>query len=378
MDEKNSADPLDARGLASTDPLPSRFGIVVLYNESQNLIIGESHDLIADNEVIEVANSVAEALSDIYHVEKVPIRTDVELAMSPYPPTEWVVFNLGESVNGRLFEEARIAWALEAMGYCFTGAGGDALAHTTHKAFTKYYLEKAGVPSPPGWMFRSASEVIGDYFYPLIVKPVAEDGSAGIEQSAVVHDFHELKERVEFVTRVYHQAALVEMFIVGREFNVSLWNNPPVPLPLCEVDFSNYTNPYQQIVSFEAKWEQGSFYYQHTPIICPAHVNHDTKKLIYKTALDAWHTFDCKDYTRVDIRMDESGMPYVVEVNCNPDLAIDAGFFNAAKAAGHDYKSMIHKIIEFAISNYSTQFVVKPAQSYLSRTSWLVPSNKRA
>lgn len=378
MDEKSSADPLDARGVATTHPPSSPFGIVVLYNESKKVIIGESHDLIAENEVIEVANSVAEALSDNYRVAKVPIHTDVELAMSPYPPTEWVVFNLGESVDGRLFEGARIAWALEAMGYCFTGPGGDALAHTTHKAFTKLYLDKAGVPSPPGWMFRDTSEVVGEFIFPLIVKPVAEDGSAGIEHSSVVQDKKELKERVEFVTRVYHQAALAELFIVGREFNVSMWNNPPETLPLCEIDFSNYTNPLQRIVSFAAKWEEGTFDYDHTPGICPAPVNRDVRKLLYKTALGAWSALNCKDYTRVDIRLDESGIPYVVEINCNPDLAENAGFFRAVKTAGYDYKSMIQKIIEFAVRNFSNQYAVKQMQPFLSKNNWLITANKRA
>jgi D-alanine-D-alanine ligase len=360
-----------------THPQSSPFGIVVLYNESQKVIIGESHDLIAENEVIEVANSVFEALSDNYRVVKVPIHTDVELAMLPYPPTEWVVFNLGESVDGRLFECARIAWALEAMGYCFTGAGGDALAHTTHKAFTKLYLDKAGIPSPPGWMFRDPSEVVGEYLFPLIVKPVAEDGSAGIEHNAVVHDINELKERVEYVTRVYRQAALAELFIVGREFNVSMWNNPPETLPLCEIDFSNYADPLQRIVSFAAKWETGSFDYDHTPGICPARVSRNVEKLLYKTALDAGNALNCKDYTRVDIRLDESGIPYIVEINCNPDLAGNAGFFRAVKTAGYDYKGMIQKIIEFAVVNFSSQYMVKQIQPFLTKNSWLVTANKR-
>jgi D-alanine-D-alanine ligase len=358
-------------------PQSSPVGVVVLYNESQKVIIGEPHDLIADNEVIDVANSVAEALSDNYRVVKVPIHTDVEIAMAPYPPTEWVVFNLGESVNGRLFECARIAWALEAMGYCFTGASGDALAHTTHKAFTKLYLDKARVPSPPGWMFRDPVEVIGEFLFPLIVKPVAEDGSAGIQHNAVVHDIKELKERVEFVTRVYRQAALAEMFIIGREFNVSMWNNPPETLPLCEIDFSNYSDPLQRIVSFAAKWETGSFDYDHTPGICPAQVNRDIQKKLNKTALDAWNALKCKDYTRVDIRLDESGIPYVVEINCNPDLAEIAGFFRSVKTAGYTFKEMVAKIVEFARVNFSNHYSFNQMQPFLSKSSWFITTDKR-
>lgn len=326
-------------------------GVVVLYNESLRLIKGEPEDMLAENGVIACAAVVAEALSGYHEVVQVPIHTDIELALAPYPPDQWVIFNLGEGIEGRLFEGARIVWALEAMGYTFTGAGGDATAYTTNKALAKQRLLKAGLPTPRGWLFRNAAEVEGEFEYPLIVKPVAEDASLGIGPGAVVSNFNALKARVDYVVDRYRQAALVEDFIDGREFNISIWGDPPVVLPLAEIDFSDFPDPYDRIVSFAAKWEPDSFDYNHTPGICPAPVETELGEHIAEIALQAWWAFNCKGYARVDIRMDAAENLYIVEVNCNPDLSPEAGFFRAARTAGYAYQEMVLKILNMAWRN---------------------------
>jgi D-alanine-D-alanine ligase len=328
------------------------YGVVVLYNESGQLIKGEPHDIIAENEVIDCARTVYDALSQEYKAALVPIRTDVELAMANYPPKEWVVFNLGEGVDGRLFESARIAWALDAMGYCFTGSSGDSIARTTNKVTTKNILIKNHLPTPKGWVFRDTSDLNELNIFPLIVKPIAEDGSLGIESNAVVFNRDSLKERIDFVNKIYRQEALVESFISGREFNVAMWNNPPDILPLCEIDFSDFKNPYERIVSFAAKWECDSFEYNHTPGICPAPIKSSLYDLIAKISTDAWFALDCKDYARVDIRVDNNENPYIIEINCNPDLSPDAGFFRSASSAGNSYTDMVNKIVEFARNRF--------------------------
>jgi hypothetical protein len=108
--------------------------VVVLFNANGNLIKGEPQDLLAEQGVIGCAESIGAALTGSgLRVELVPIRDDVESALGPYPPHQWTVFNLGEGLAGRLLEEARIAWALEAMGYCFTGSPGEAIARSVNK-----------------------------------------------------------------------------------------------------------------------------------------------------------------------------------------------------------------------------------------------------
>ncbi len=325
--------------------------VLVLYNYSQHLVKGEPKDILAEHGVIACARAVAAALREAgYTVEIVAFSTDIEAALAPYPPKDWVVFNLGEGLEGRLFEEARIAWALEAMGYRFTGSPGEAIALSTNKAKAKEILARAGVPTPPWRLLRDPAEVDGwQPNCPVIVKPVSEDASIGIRASSVVTDPYQLRERVAYILNRYRQAALAEEFILGREFNVSLWGNEPQVLPLAEVDFSAFSNPLERIVSFAAKWEPDSFEYKNTPVICPAVVDPELKGRIEEVAKKAWHAIGCRGYARVDMRVDPEGNPYVLEVNCNPDLSPDAGFYRAAKAAGYTYTEMVVRILRLAI-----------------------------
>ena len=342
-------------------------GVAVLYNESQFLVKGEPRDILAEQGVVACGRAIAEALAAAgYKVALVPIHGDVEDALAGHPPTEWVLFNLGEGVNGRLFEEVRIAHAIEAMGYLFTGSSGEALARSTHKAQAKACLAQAGVPTPPWRLYRHPAEVVEEGLpFPLMVKPVAEDASQGIGAGAVVHDLAGLEARVGYIVKTYRQAALAEQFIAGREFNVALWEapptngptllgplfraSPPEVLPLSEIDFSAFADPYERIVSFAAKWEEDSFAYQHTPVLNPAPVEEDLAEQIRDAALRSWAAIGCRGYARADMRVDAAGTPYVVEVNCNPDLSPDAGFYRAARSAGYTYQDMVLRILETAM-----------------------------
>ncbi len=328
-------------------------GVVVLYNASEKLVRGEPRDMLAEQGVIVCAQAVADAFRTAgYRVVQVPIHNDVELALAPYPPTQWTIFNLGEGLEGRLFEEARIAWALEAVGYCFTGSEGDAIVHSVHKAQAKTLLAASGVDTPPWWLFRHPDEVddlaAADLSFPLIVKPVAEDASIGVGSDAVVHTVQALRERVAYVVERYRQAALAEAFVIGRELNIALWGEPPLVLPLAEIDFSAFTDPYAHVVSFAAKWEEDSFEYRNMPVLCPAPVDPDLGARIALTARRAWTAIGCRGYARVDMRVTNEEIPYVVEVNCNPDLSPDAGFYRAARTAGYSYENMVVHILEIA------------------------------
>ena len=329
-------------------------GVVVLYNRSERLVKGQARDLLAEQGVIACARAVAEALQTAgYRVAQVPILTDVELALAPYPPTEWVIFNLGEGLEGRLFEEARIIWALEAMGYRFTGSDGDATVLSINKVRGRRALAAAGVPIPPGRIFRHPSEVTSEALvglkFPLIVKPTAEHGSLGIETESVVYTLSQLRDRVAYVVECYRQAALAEAFIMGREFSVSMWGEPPEVLPPSESDFSALADLYLPILSYSAKWEVYSFEYNHILSRCPAPITPAFRAHLSTLAQRAWAAIGCRGYARIDMRMASDGTVYVIEVNTNPDLSPDAGFAIAAQAAGYTYTQMIVRILELAL-----------------------------
>jgi D-alanine-D-alanine ligase len=343
--------------------------VLVLFNASGSLIKGEPEDLLAEQGVIACAEAIAQALKGLgLRVDLAPIRDDVESALAPFPPHQWTVFNLGEGLAGRLFEEARIAWALEAMGYCFTGSGGEAIARSVDKARGKEALLAHGVATPAWRLFRHPDEVetLGSPSpFPVIVKPVAEDASVGVGPEAVVRSRHALRERVDYIVTCYRQSALAEEFIPGREFNISVWDDPPRTLPLAEIDFSAISSPHARIVSFAAKWQPDSFEYNHTPVICPAQVESGLGADIQGSALRAWRAIGCRGYARIDMRVRDDYVPYVVEVNCNPDLSPDAGFYRAAHANGFSYSQMALRILEIAWR----QFYVEDRPSAAERRS---------
>jgi D-alanine-D-alanine ligase len=327
-------------------------GVVILYNDSASLIKGEQKDLIADQGVVSCAEAVADALgAQGIPARMAAIRGEAESVLAEYPPADWLVFNLAEGLGGKLFEESRIAWLLEVRGYHFTGSCGRVLALTTNKALTKYYLAKIGLATPSWWLFHSVDNISRDlkFPYPLFVKPVAEDASLGIENDSVVFDNNSLRERVDYIIHRYQQSALVEEFISGREFNVSAWGDPPELLPLAEIDFQEITGPPEQkIVNYAAKWQDETYEFHHTPAICPAVVSPGLKRKITRSALSALKCAGVSTYARVDMRISENEIPYILELNCNPDISPGAGFANAVLSAGVSFQEMVFKILSLA------------------------------
>lgn len=334
-------------------------GIVVLYSQTERLDQAEGRDILADLETIATARAVAQVLEQYTNldVHLLSASQHVERKLGPFPPEDYLVFNLFEGVDGLigedgdnlLDEEARAARVLQERGYRFTGADVHALSLALNKAQTKALLEKDGILTPPWRVFAHPDEVsettLSGLNFPLIVKPVAEDSSLGVDIDAVVTSMCSLRERVAYVTARYRQPALVETFIDGREFNVGLWGNPPQVLPLAEVDLSALGEAQKRIVSFAAKWEESSFEYLHTPVTCPAVVSEELAARIRETALRAWGITGCRcGYARIDMRV-QSGQVYVLEINPNPSIAPDAGFARAARAAGLDYAQMILHIL---------------------------------
>jgi D-alanine-D-alanine ligase len=326
-------------------------GVVVLYNESFRLIKGEEKDLISDQDVVKCAEAITAALrSSSIETELAPITEEAEHTLAGYDPQKWLIFNLAEGWGGKLYEEARIAWLLESRGYYFTGSCGRAIALTTNKALVKSFLSRAGLHTPDWWLLHSPDQISNkrDLPFPLFVKPVAEDASLGIGKESVVYDHKTLRDRVSYVIDHYHQSALVEEFIDGREISAAAWGEPLELLPLSEIDFRKFPSPQSRIVDYEAKWQEDTFEYQNTPTICPADLTPKLRKTISRYALHALQCTGVSNYARVDMRVTEDGVPYILEINCNPDLSPDAGFFHAVEKSGLTYPDMVRNILDQA------------------------------
>jgi len=302
-------------------------------------------------ENISDALSVKKALGDIHDVKIIPLSSDVYHQIKAEKPD--VIFNLCDTGFRDDYNlEPHVAAMFDILNIPYTGSNYFTLALCQNKARTKDILTYNEILTPKFQVFTAAERKINpELKYPLIVKPIREDGSVGIRERSVVANEEQLKEEIDHITTFYKQQALVEEFIDGREFNISLIGNKrPVVLPISEIDFSQMPEHLPNIVSYRAKWVKQSTMYKKTPVICPANVDEKIAKTIEETARKCYKIFGCRGYARIDSRYDnQTGKLYILEVNPNPDISEDAGITRAAGAAGMDYADLISRIIDFAL-----------------------------
>ncbi len=325
--------------------------VVVLYSLALGLERGRPEDMLADEETAQVAKYVAEALEgEVGGVHRVPVWDDLPTALRPFDPRKHVIFNLVESLGGRAFTEPEVPRMLRAMGFLHTGGSYQALRRSGNKLVTKRLLETAGLRTPRFQVFQRPTERTQCVPLPALVKPVAEGGSFGVTQDSVVCTRQALLDRVAECLQTYHQPALAEEYIIGREINVALWGNgQPEVLPISEITFPWTCDPMRQFVTFDAKWVRDSVEYRQTPALCPAPLSPEEQARVEAAAIRTFQLMGVHGFARVDMRL-KDGEPYILEVNVNPDLAPDAGFFRSAAAAGHTYRSMVLNIVKMALA----------------------------
>ncbi len=261
-----------------------------------------------------------------------------------------VIINLCEAFAGYPQLEANVAAAFELLDVAFTGNDSRTLALCLNKFKTKAVLKHCGLPTPPAKLVDSPEAKV-DIPFPVIVKPNTEDASLGILPDSVVNDQEGLKAQVERILEVYEQPVLVEAFIEGREFNVAVFDNSkPEALPVSEIDFSKMPEGLSHILCYQAKWLTDDVLYTSTPPVCPAQIDDALKAKLQETAVNAFLAVGCRDYARVDFRMDKKGKLYILEVNPNPDISLNAGYARALGAAGIEYRIFWQRMIEKALA----------------------------
>lgn len=259
-----------------------------------------------------------------------------------------LIFNLFEGFGGRPETEWQIAEEVQSLGLPCTGASARTLALCLNKARTKQLLSARGIPTPPFQLLHSGN--LGEFslHFPVIVKPLQEDASHGLTAQSVVHDPRALARQVCYVEERYGSPTLVEQFLPGREFSVSvLVGQSPRPLPISELAYSDDI-PGPKIVSYAAKWLPQDAAYLAITLICPAQVPEELAQEIKDLALAAHRAVGAPPYIRVDLRSDDQGHLFILEVNPNPDLGPEAGMGLQARAAGLDYTNLILTIMDLA------------------------------
>lgn len=265
-----------------------------------------------------------------------------------------LIFNLTESLAQDSTNEIVMPAVLEMLGIPYTGSGPLALGLCLHKPKTKDILRSRGVPTPASCTIERAKDAAGvDLPYPLFVKLSREDASVGIKDENVIHDRRSLVRRVRALLEEFQQPVLVERYIEGREVYVTLLGNERVAaLPFHEIDFSRMPPGRPRIVGYAAKWDENSPEYAGTTPVEMKELQPGLRASIERTAIAAFRALELRDYGRVDFRVADDGVPYVIDVNPNCDISPDAGVARAARAAGMDYPHLIGRICEIAWERY--------------------------
>ena len=267
-----------------------------------------------------------------------------------------LVFNLTESFAGDDTKEMNVAAYMDLLGIRYTGGGPHAHFLAQDKATAKKMFAFHGIKTPFfATSYRGRIEHAHDVSFPLIVKPVWEDGSIGIDVGAVVNSVKELMERVEYIQNEFDAPALIEEYIEGREIYAGIlgsYENAEA-LPLVELDLSKLPDGIPKIASYDVKFEKDTQVHKLTKSHLATDLDEATVKKLQDTGLAAYHAVKLRDYGRIDMRLTPKGQVYVIEANPNPWLSSKQEFAMAAKASGRSYSDLIGEIVEMAMARYS-------------------------
>jgi D-alanine-D-alanine ligase len=327
--------------------------IAVLYNDplpDRYKAMGES---LAELGVMDEVQAVKQALADLnYSSVLIPLRPPLSGVNDLINSLDAdVIFNLFEGFDGCPETEGKVAGMLVKSRIPFTGCPPAALELALDKSKTKNLLASAGIPTPDYQILNPGTINFFHLDYPCIVKPLAEDASHGISEDSVVINASSLEHQVKKISDLFGGQAMVEEYVDGREFNTTVIGDGRLTIPA--VSEIVYTLPPDKprILTFQAKWEENSLYFDNTRAVCPAPITSQEKQKIGKIARLAFKLIGCKGYARVDFRQDKSGNYKVLEVNPNPDITPGSGAALQAVASGMTYSHFIKKIINIAIKD---------------------------
>ncbi len=252
-----------------------------------------------------------------------------------------VMFNNCTGISDKS-SQPQIAGMLELTNIPFTGSGQTAHTLALHKPLAKQVMFFNGIPTPRfAVISHSEEELSDDLQYPVIIKPEHEGSSIGISEKSIAHSSEEAKKIAKSVINEYRQPALIEEFIAGREFTVGVLGGKTLQV-LPPMEILLYTN--------------SNIYFRDNKINdsvqtrCPADIQPNLLDRIETTVLGAFQALGCRDYARIDVRVDHNDIPYVIDINTLPGL--EPGYSDyprTAKGAGLSYKQLINHLLECAL-----------------------------
>jgi D-alanine-D-alanine ligase len=258
---------------------------------------------------------------------------------------EWpgMVFNVSYGIQGQA-RYTHVPSILEMVGIPYVGSGPLAHSLALDKVVAKTIFRQQGIPTPDFAVLDAPGFNMTDLDFPLIVKPKNEAVSFGLK---VVNNEDELRDAAELIFKVFNQPVLAEQYIEGREINVGLLgNNPPEAFPPAEIEFGTEGLP---IYTYEDKTRSSG---REIGFLCPAPLDPQLTAQSQQLARRAFDALGCQDCARVDMRLDEKGNFYVLELNSLPSLGEHGSYTIAAKQAGLDFSALVCRLVETASARY--------------------------
>lgn len=310
----------------------------------------------------EELQAIARALEGAGHdVTLVNVRDDFHVMLSAVERNQPdLVMNLIEFFHDDPDHEHHVPALFELLGVHYTGNRPLALSLCQKKPQAKALLASHAVPVPRGIVVDATAPARFDGLrFPLIVKPAYDDASNGIEAASIVHDRTAAEARIAHLLGEERGAVIVEEYIEGREIHCAILGDRP--LPLYEMQFKGGLDergqPLPNIITYRAKWDPYSREYHSISGRCPIDdLEPELVRHIQDVALRAYRALGCRDYARVDMRLDPAtGDVFVLEVNPNPDLADTCAFAACAAASGRSYAQLVCELASIALERSQTQ-----------------------
>ncbi|OGU35498.1 MAG: D-alanine--D-alanine ligase, partial [Ignavibacteria bacterium GWB2_35_6b] len=264
-----------------------------------------------------------------------------------------IVFNIAENENG-ISREAQIPAMLDMLKIPYTGSDPLTLAICLDKSRTKEILSYYGIKTSKFLLVQEMEDLENfNIEFPVFVKPVAEGSSKGIFNSSYVSNFEELRLETQKYLVEYNQPCLVEEYLPGREFTVALLGNgnETQVLPIVEINFDGLPDNMHPVYSFEAKWILDTKENPMDIYTCPAKIDEELKRKINELALKSYNILRCKDWSRLDVRLDKNGEPNIIEINPLPGILPDpkdnSCYPKAARTAGIEYDDLLNRVLYY-------------------------------
>ncbi len=239
------------------------------------------------------------------------------------------------ALHGPIGEDGKIQGLLELLGIPYTGSGPLASALAMNKIYAKRIFQQQDIPTPP-WTTIDRLQItdyrLQDLKYPVVVKPAAQGSAIGV---SVVRRKEELSSAIK-KARKLDKEVLIEKYIPGKEVTVGILGGET--LPIIEIV------PKSKFYDYQAKYAPGG-----SEHIIPARLEKRVAEGIARFALQADRALGCRAYSRVDLRVDRKGQPWVLEINTIPGMTERSLLPDAARAVGISFNKLVLKIIEYSL-----------------------------